>query len=660
MWTKLAILSAVLAMLLPGAGNTAFAQTAHFVGVYSTLAGSSGAASDVAVDKYGNVYLAEYDGGTIVEIVAVNGSVSASSPIRTLTKCTVDCWSVAVDGSGNVYFIDYETIKEILAVNGSIPASPTVITITSNAPYPSGLAVDPSGNVYVADDYDGTVNEILAVNGTIPASPTIRLLASGLSEPTHLALDNSGNLYVSAFSLVEILAVNGTIPASPTVVPLPGGAPEGNRGVAVDSSGNVFSGGYNQTNEILAVNGSTPASPTVRVLTGASNGYAFDGVAVDRNGNVFVSDMAYSNLLEISTAAANFGSVNPGTTSSAIPLIFTFDTAGTLGSTAVLTQGATGLDFADAGTGTCAANTAYTAGQTCTMNVTFTPRFAGTRHGAALLKDGGGNVIATAYLEGAGTAPQVNFLPGTEKTLGSGFYQPWGVAVDGSGNVFVADANNHLVKEIVAVNGSIPASPTINLLGSGFGAPAGVALDGSGNLYVADFANNAVYEILSVGGYTAMNTLGGGFNNPSGVAVDGSGNVFVADYDNNAVKEIPPGCFDSACVWTLGSGFNRPFSVAVDGSGNVFVADTNNFAVKDLAVGGYATINTLFSEVPFFGSVAVDGQGNVFVSDTSNNRILASPVAGGYTTVSTLPGSFNSPYGLAVSGAESVRCQHRQ
>ena len=220
------------------------------------------------------------------------------------------------------------------------------------------------------------------------------------------------------------------------------------------------------------------------------------------------------------------------------------------------------------------------------MNVTFTPRFAGTRHGAALLKDGGGNVIATAYLEGAGTAPQVNFLPGTEKTLGSGFYQPWGVAVDGSGNVFVADANNHLVKEIVAVNGSIPASPTINLLGSGFGAPAGVALDGSGNLYVADFANNAVYEILSVGGYTAMNTLGGGFNNPSGVAVDGSGNVFVADYDNNAVKEIPPGCFDSACVWTLGSGFNRPFSVAVDGSGNVFVADTNNFAVKESTGGG--------------------------------------------------------------------------
>ena len=166
--------------MLCGAGTVARAQAAHFVGVYSTLAGSSGAASDVAVDKNGNVYLAEYDGGTIDEIVAVNGSVSASSPIRTLTKCTIDCWSVAVDSNQNVYFIDYETIKEILAVNGSIPASPVITTITSKAPYPAGLVVDGNGNVYVADDYDGTVNEIVAVDGTIPANPTIRLLASGL------------------------------------------------------------------------------------------------------------------------------------------------------------------------------------------------------------------------------------------------------------------------------------------------------------------------------------------------------------------------------------------------------------------------------------------------------------------------------------------------
>src|SRR6202041_3211436 len=67
---------------------------------------------------------------------------------------------------------------------------------------------------------------------------------------------------------------------------------------------------------------------------------------------------------------------------------------------------------------------------------------------------------------------------------------------DGNGNVFVADSGNSAVKEILAVNGSIPASnPTINTLGSGFSEPSGVAVDGSGNVFVADSGNNAVKEI---------------------------------------------------------------------------------------------------------------------------------------------------------------------
>jgi len=106
----------------------------------------------------------------------------------------------------------------------------------------------------------------------------------------------------------------------------------------------------------------------------------------------------------------NFGAVNIGTTSPAIPLTFTVVNGGTLGSTAVLTQGATGLDFADAGTDTCAPNTIYTAGQTCTVNVTFTPRFAGTRNGAVVLNDTNGNVLATGYLQGSGVGPQIGFL----------------------------------------------------------------------------------------------------------------------------------------------------------------------------------------------------------------------------------------------------------
>ncbi|MDR3735647.1 MAG: MBG domain-containing protein, partial [Acidobacteriaceae bacterium] len=141
------------------------------------------------------------------------------------------------------------------------------------------------------------------------------------------------------------------------------------------------------------------------------------------------------------------------------------------------------------------------------------------------------------------TGPRVIYN-GVVSTLGSGFSYPYGVAVDGSGNVYVADGGNNAVKEILAVGGVIPSSPTIKMLGSGFSGPISVAVDGSGNVYVANYSSSTVKEILAVGGVIpsnpTINTLGSGFSLPTGVAVDGSGNVYVADYNHNAVKEIEP------------------------------------------------------------------------------------------------------------------------
>ena len=100
-------------------------------------------------------------------------------------------------------------------------------------------------------------------------------------------------------------------------------------------------------------------------------------------------------------------------------------------------------------------------------------------------------------------AAQTAQAGGTVKTLGSGFYSPYGVAVDGSGNVYVADSYNNAVKEIVAAGGYT----TVNTLGSGFLHPRGVAVDGSGNVFVADSRNNAVKEIVAAGGYTTVHIL---------------------------------------------------------------------------------------------------------------------------------------------------------
>ena len=130
-------------------------------------------------------------------------------------------------------------------------------------------------------------------------------------------------------------------------------------------------------------------------------------------------------------------------------------------------------------------------------------------------------------------------------------------------------------------------TPTVaTTVGSGYNQPVGVAVDAFGDTFVADIGTDSVYEVLPNG---TINTIGSGFNTPRGVAVDSSGDVFVADYGNNAVKEVLP----NGTINTIGSGFNGPYSVAVDASGDVFVADFNNNAVKEVLPGG--TIKTIGS-----------------------------------------------------------------
>jgi sugar lactone lactonase YvrE len=405
----------------------------------------------------------------------------------------------------------------------------------------------------------------------------------------------------------------------------------------------------------------TPKSP------GTRNGTA---VLYDTTGNAIATTYLLGTGVGLTVAnPPNFGSVNIGTPSTPLPVVINFYTATTFGSPAVLTQGATGLDFADAGTGTCKNGTQYYAGQTCTMNVAFTPKFAGTRNGAVVLYDNNGNAIATAYLQGTGVGPQINFLPGIQSTLGSGFYNPMGVAVDGNGNVFVGDVSNGVVKEILAVNGTIPALPTILSLGS-FSDPHGVAVDGAGNVYVADPKNNTVSEILAVNGSIPVSptirTLGSGFYDPSSVAIDTNGNVYVAEPDISTIAEIVAvnGSIPvSPTIRAFCSGFNYPIGgVAVDGSGNVYVGDTYNGSVKEmLAVNGSIpdspTINTLVSNIVDPEGIAVDGNGNVYFVDINNTvkelmavngSIPASPA------IITLASGLNFPYGVAVDSSLNV------
>ena len=258
----------------------------------------------------------------------------------------------------------------------------------------------------------------------------------------------------------------------------------------------------------------------------------------------------------------------------------------------------------------------YTSPQTYTQNTGITP-----------LTPVSSNIAAVSY----SSSPVI---------LGSGFSAPTGVAVDASGNVYVADYSHKLVKEIPVGNGT-PVT-----IGSGFNDPFGVAVDAAGDVYVADYGASAVYKIPAGNGTPV--TIGSGFSHPTAVAIDAAGDVFVADHGNNAIKKIPAGSNTPAAV---GSGFSGPIGVAVDAAGDVYVGDRGNNAVKEIPAGSNTpvTIGSGFS-TPY--GVAVDASGNVFVDDYGNNAVKEIPA--GSTTPVVLGSGFKIPEGVAADGAGNV------
>jgi DNA-binding beta-propeller fold protein YncE len=564
---------------------------------------------------------------------------------------------------------------------GVVSASSTVNTIGSGFSSPTGVAVDASGDVFVADPGHNAVKEIVAGSngnpaGVVSSSSTVNIVGSGFSLPHGVAVDGIGNVFVADpnnNAVYEIVAVSGVVSTSSAVNTIGSGF-TGPYGVWVDGIGDVFvaDDGNNAVKEIVASDGVVSSSSTVNTL---STGGSPNDVAVDGSGNVFVADITGSTINEIVAGTQKFPTTAVGSTSVALTLYFTFDSGGTLASTpyVVLTQGKQGIDFQAAktqGTNACVTGTSYAAGDVCTVAVTFTPTKPYLRVGAVQLMSSTGLPIATFQVHGTGNGPQVAFPPGVQTMIGSGFGNPSGVAVDGSGDVFVADYGNNAVCEIVAASGAVSSSSTVNTVGSGFNFPYGVAVDGSGNVFVADGVSSTVYEIVAVKGVVSststVNTVGSGFGYPTGMAIDGSGNVFVADDGNNTVYEIVAVngvVSSSSTVNTVGSGFSQPNGVAVDGSGNVFVGDYGNNAVKEIvASNGLVTASSTVTTVGsgFFQpvGVAVDGSGDVFVADTGNNAVKEILAVNGLvsssSTVNTVGSGLSFPTGVAVDASGNI------
>ena len=240
-----------------------------------------------------------------------------------------------------------------------------------------------------------------------------------------------------------------------------------------------------------------------------------------------------------------------------------------------------------------------------------------------------------------GTAQSVSFVGAQTTVPALGLHCPRGVAVDGSGNVFIADSNDSRVLMVPAGGG---AQFTV---GIGLNGPNGVTVDAKGNIFIADSRNNRAVVIPVNGG--AQYTVGSGLSDPGGVAVDGAGNVYIADTANRRVVVVPA---NGGGQYTVGSGLRSTRDVALDKAGNLYIADNGNGRVVVVPANGgdQYTVGTGLSNP---SGVVLDGAGNIFISDPNNSRVVEVPAGGGAQTTLPTSGLFY-PYGVAVDKAGDV------
>ena len=626
-------------MLIRAIALLAFSAAAYGQGFITTVAGTDEIIPDQganplllplapygtgAIDSAGNYYFVDVKSNKVLKLSAggVLSTVAGNGCFSDCTKATPGTqaaefsgdggpatqaslkypYAVAVDSSGNLFIADVFNfrIRRVDAQTGVITTvagagkgghtsgdgGPAVFAVFGQI---NGLAVDSANNLYLSD----TSNKV--IRRVTPAGTISTAVATGLEAPYGIAIDASNNLYVADGAANRVFKFTGGSLALFAGSGQSGYSGEGiatqvtlydPQGVAVDSAGNVFIADV-ENNRIRKVSNGM-MSTVAGFKNGASGSFSGDGsfangaglsfptgVSVDSSGSVFILDSNNNRIRKVAGGIIN--------------------------------------------------------------------TVAGTPAGSAI---GEGGPPATAFLS-----------------------TPFGVAADSLGNIYIADTGNHRIRKIS--NGVITTyAGTGNPGYTGDGGPAtsatlnnpfGVAVDSAGNVYVADTDNAVIRKIdtnhiittIAGTGVQGMNSDGPATSSelyaPEAIAVDRVGNVYIADTGNSLLREESFGALVTVAMVPGIEG------VAVDANNNVYVADTNDSAVFKIDTIRNVTLvlGNLVLNQP--SGVLVDGSGNVLIADRGNNVVRMVNNAGAVTTIAgTGVDGFSGDGGAATSSSALV------